>query len=455
MSVEINQPSAAASLGPVAERQRLNAADRALLAVNHALRDQGAAGFETQMFVWLDGRVSADGLRVAIARLARQYPVIAARLVEDEEQGGPFWQFRPAAHCALQEQMLDSAETQAVLDRAARLLSTPIDLDRADPIRFHLLHRPDGRDVLLVQYNHTLMDNRAALAVLREIDRCYRVGPNDADVAGVQQPDLIRTYLRQRSLERRTTAAAGAADLWNSLVRGGATMLGRPTPPAGSQPLPLRIITRQLEPPESSALQSRVLATCGIPNMSMAVLSSVFRAMRRWPAVGNGGGNFIAGIGVDMGLRGRNRPVFHNLMSMVPIQAGGQSLDDRQELLRALSRQFRDRVESEMDLGVLQLMSLFSRRPRHARWVIDALTRRGFSLWYGYFGPQDAAGERFCDTAIERVFYAGPAWSPMGLSLIANQFRGRLLLQMTYIPASVPDALASELLDDVIADLIG
>ena len=105
-----------------------------------------------------------------------------------------------------------------------------------------------------------------------------------------------------------------------------------------------------------------------------------------------------------------------------------------------------------MDLGALQLMSLFSRRPRHARWVIDALMRRGLALvWLFRFARR--GGRAVLRRSDRRVFYAGPAWSPMGLSLIANQFGSRLLLQMTYIPASVPAALAEQFLDEVMDDL--
>ena len=43
----------------------------------------------------------------------------------------------------------------------------------------------------------------------------------------------------------------------------------------------------------------------------------------------------------------------------------------------------------------------------------------------------------------------------MGMTLIANQFRGRLLLQATYVPESVPEGLANEFLDGVVEDLMG
>src|SRR5262249_32377494 len=97
----------------------------------------------------------------------------------------------------------------------------------------------------------------------------------------------------------------------------------------------------------------------------------------------------------------------------------------------------------------------FVRRPRHIRWVVDAFLRYAFSLWYAYFGALDAIGDRFCGAPVADVFYVGPAWSPVGLTLLANQFRGRLLLQATYVPELVPPALAETFLDAVVSDLTG
>ena len=161
----------------------------------------------------------------------------------------------------------------------------------------------------------------------------------------------------------------------------------------------------------------------------------------------------MAGIGIDLGPRDRTASLFQNLLSLVPICARPHDIGDRERLVRTLSRQLKDCLEQEVDLGMVQQMALFCRRPRHARWVLDALLRHTFSLWYAYFGSQDAAGDQFCDIEIDRLTYAGPTWSPMGITLIANQFHDRLLLQATYIPASVPDAVANRFLDEVVGDL--
>ncbi len=54
---------------------------------------------------------------------------------------------------------------------------------------------------------------------------------------------------------------------------------------------------------------------------------------------------------------------------------------------------------------------------------------------------------------VERVFCAGLAWPPVGLTLLANQHRGRLLLQATCTPDSGPEALDDAFLDRVVHDL--
>ncbi|MGH7200435.1 MAG: hypothetical protein ACREJB_07510, partial [Planctomycetaceae bacterium] len=125
--------------------------DLAMLSVNEVLWSMGHPGFETQALVWLNDRIDAARLRTALGRFAASHPIVTARLAD--VRGGPRWEFRPDAGCPLHEAPIDSAEPQAVLDEAARLLALPFDPTDMDPLRFHLLHRPDARDVLLVQYN--------------------------------------------------------------------------------------------------------------------------------------------------------------------------------------------------------------------------------------------------------------------------------------------------------------
>ena len=198
---------------------------------------------------------------------------MTALLVDLEEQGGPCWQFRPEARCSLRETTLGSAEPEAVLEHAAELLSAGGDLERAEPTQFHVLRRPNGHDVFLMQYNHTLMDNRAALGLLREINRCFKARRVTGDGLRATQGDFVRDYLRRFERSRRMTAASTSTELWRKIAHDGAIMLGRPAPDDG-KPLRLGIAARSLPAHETRALNSRVLRTCGFPSLSMALLAT-------------------------------------------------------------------------------------------------------------------------------------------------------------------------------------
>ncbi len=64
-------------------------------------------------------------------------------------------------------------------------------------------------------------------------------------------------------------------------------------------------------------------------------------------------------------------------------------------------------------------------------------------------------GSRLCGVDIEEVFSAGPAWPPVGLTLLVNSFRGRLHFQATYAPECVADEVPAAFLDELLADLLG
>lgn len=439
---------------------RLISTDRTMLAVDRMLRRTGGPGFETQMFVALSDRIDAERLRAALARLSHCHPVVAARLTDRGGPGEPYWRFRPAAVVSLREADLESSEPECLLDHAGRLLSQPTDLSAEDPIRFHLLHRPDGRDVFLLQYNHALMDNNAAVPLLRQIDRLDRPAAapawsaNGATSGMDTDRDLAWDYLRRFPRDRRRRAAQTTGREWGRAWLGGVASLGRGrSVNAGSSRV--RIASRCLSPAESDALRARTQLILGVPSLSMALAASAFRIVGRLASRhGRVGRNLIAGIGIDLGLRGRDGPLFQNLVSLVKLHATMADLEDRDGLVRLLGRQMRSHLAAGADLGVLQQAALMGRQPWHdSHWLVDMVLRHGFSLWYAYFGALDAVGDRFCGAPIEDVYFAGPCWPPLGMTLVINQYRGRLLFQATYVPDEVPDAVAGGFLEQVVTDL--
>ncbi len=445
----------------------LNPLDLALCCVDRVIRGIGYPGFETQMLVWLSERADVPRLRSAVTQLSRRHPVITSQLQERvaEDDGDAFWKFQPDRQAALTELDVVSADPDGVLACAGELLSTPRDPAESPPLRFYLLHRTGGSDVFLMQYSHVLMDNSASPLVVRAIDRLARSDGADQSPCGERRLTMS-DYVRQFSHAQRRSAVASAIDVNGRVLRGRAAIVGTGQEDAsliyrgadatsGQRQVRLRIASRSLSPEQTRALHRQTVKLCGLPSLSMAILGSTFRAIRQLgPAERNAQRNYVAGIGLDLNLRSAGLPLFQNLLSIVPIGASPDELDARGELVQSLSRQMRSRLEAKIDLGIVRLATGFQSRVRHMRWALEHLLRYSYSLWYAYFGALDAVGPKFCGTPVENVFYVGPAWSPMGIGLLANQFAGRLCLALTYDPHLVSESLANSLLDVTLGDLL-
>jgi hypothetical protein len=416
-------------------------------AVDLGIRSMGYPGFETQLILWLAGRIDATRLQHVLSRLAIAEPLIVARLA-DEPNGVPCW--RPGGQSPeMVVSTLDTDTTGRVFEYAAEQLGRPADPVACDPIRFHLIRRPQSADVFLVQYNHTLLDHRGSLGLIQKIGR---LASGESTSPTYTPGDTTHRHLLRFPVARRRAAAKRALDVWWQCIRGGAATLGRPNGPAQSMPR-FRVLCARLDEAQTAAFQASTRAACGMPATSMSILATAFRALDELAGERNRSRGWTAGIGVDLGLRRPGGSDLHNLMSIVPLRAEPDNLGDAGELARRLNDQLRRHLQQDVDLGILQLISTFSRQPHRLRWGVDHCLAHGFSLWYAYFGALDALGKEFLGVPIDDVSYIGPCWSPMGITLLAQQYQRRLALQVTYVPELVSDDAAQAFLQHLRADI--
>jgi hypothetical protein len=278
--------------------------------------------------------------------------------------------------------------------------------------------------LLLLQYSHALMDNNATPLLLAEQARVRGTSPGRMTplaCAAASKRDPLWGYVRRYPRERRQAAALAARErLIGTLVHKG-RMLGKTTPRASAAPF---------GNPEPAAIAGSRPHAGGPRPASRRAAEPVDVDPRprlpghRSPGAAGRGDNFAAGIGIDLGLRSPQGPIFENLMSLVPVRAQPEELADPAALVRSLNRQMRDALATDADLGMAALIGLFARRLHHATWIAEATLRYSFSLWYAYFGAIEMP-DAFFGAQVEDVYYAGPCWSPMGVTLLVNQFRGR------------------------------
>ena len=443
--------------------QSLNAVDRLMLSAHNSLREIGHSGFHCQTHLWLRERLDVSALRNALRCLSLRYPVMTSRLVQPGGANGPYWQFRPGALCKLHETVLGRSDTDSVWRYAGDLFSAPLDHDRIDPTAFHLLHLPDGRDVLLMRFSHVLMDGKAPELLLNQIESCHHKQDEMCPVEGhanerasrpCRNGDAMMAHLNGFKRIRRYRAALRVVGSHLHMPARSVTL----APPTTSELTLERygIDVRSLDESQTKAITDRAQRLCGFTNLTPAVLASVFRAVARINS-GKQTTRYCLRTDIPLTLRppGRSDPIFRNLISFIQLSAKALELGDRDHLTQVLHSQMRNQLRRRIDLGNLQMMTALSRhRWLLRKYIVAHIRKYPCTLDYCFMGPVAEHLERFCGRAVDWLYTLNTTTSPQGVALQVNLFRGRMNLVMTYVSETMPKALASTFLDTIIEDLI-
>jgi len=398
----------------------------------------------------------------AIGRLALHHPVMTSRIDGGVEPG---WRSSPDRSPAVRVHPLIDDTESSVLRLAESLLAEPWDLDRVDPIAFHVLHRLCGRDVLIVQWNHALMDGKAPELLLAELNRVCetaRAKPTSSPTEGgpfINDTGCDVSGDFGEVLRRHSN--------WRRFVASSRIIAAHMVPPARSVTLepqrkpewvfrPIRIAVRSLDAAVTAALSDRVRRTCGLLNLTPAILASVYRVMARLtPRKVTSRSIFRTDVPLNLRSPGATGPIFRNYMSFISLHAKNDELKSRDELTRLLHARMREQLARSADIGNLAMMDWMSQRPGLLhKHLLSRMQRYPLTLGFGFLGPLTAGLDNVLGVPIERFYTLNMAMSPPGLTLQANLCRGRLNLAATYIEAVVPESLAAEFLDGVVEDLI-
>jgi len=430
--------------------QKLNAIDQTLLAMHDVLRSFGAGGFPAQLHVWLKSRADAQALKGALARLAQHHPVLAARLDDSDGPRQARWRFRPGGVCPLDELVLTSSDDSAVLRHAAEQMARPADVRSEDPIRFQLIHLPDGRDLFLVQYDHALMDANAMWPLLAEIER-FTSAPPGEDIPA-KTHDAVRRYLDRHSRWRQWLGVYRTLAVRSELLRSRAMTLGVEEAVEGS-PMTPRVVLRRLSVDQTDRLAARV-AQIGFPSLSTAILGSAFRAVGRLTRQRDARNvRLMSNVGINLRPHRARSNLFSNQASLMALSAWPDELQDWERLVDALNRQMFERLAQGVDVGCLAIASLTAPWLRFLKGPMRRMMRRQQTLTYGFFRVPVSTEDHLAGAPIEALCQTVISWPPFGLSLMANTCHGRLILAATHVRECIDDALMDDFLDAVVQDL--
>jgi hypothetical protein len=443
----------------------LNSIDQFMTRLDDLIRQQGGSGLLMQSHVLLDGRADEAALRTALERLARCYPVVTGRLPAQDGRSEPHWQPGPDSVCPLTITHLDSEEG-AHWRYGERLLARTERREETRPVSFHLLRAPDGRDVVLLQWDHRLMDGMAGHLLLREVNRLShdrrdagptavaastvpdRVGPASRRSSG----DEVSRYVGRHTWRERLRAFLGLRRNLFLLQR--SVRLGLPSdPPMASRTV--RLVVRSLDEDQTARCLSRGRRLCGFVSPNPVLLASAFRAVQQVsPPSGGWLQRLATQVPINLRPPGADQPLFANLQTYLRLAVPPSALADRDGLVRLLHRQLREQLRRGVDLGFLQMTERMRGRPRQGRLVARGMSR-ALTFLYGYHGASEAGLDTFCGTPVRNICGGiVTAWSPPGLSFGINQYRGRLNLMVAHVAEVVPESLAASFLDALVEDLL-
>lgn len=434
-------------------RRPLNAFDQSMLSINITQQQDGNAGFETLAQLWLETRLEVSRLRLALDQLTTRHPVLTAHLTR-AWNGIWRWDWSAGGSLKIEEQTLPDATESAVLTAAGELLSRPRNLRTEAPLNFHLLHLSDGSDVLLMHFNHVLIDLQSASLLLQELNGLLS---GEAPLPAAPFIDRIAEHRRRFPRSQRWRAFRrilpeyvkdrwSPRDTWPRMIPSGQL-------PRSEFPARMKIIARELPATELQDLQQYARKASRLPSLSMCILGGVFAAV----------GDQVPGIqptdllrtciGVDVTQQTLKTFQPQNVCSILRVELTREQSLDRTERVMRLNEQMHQTLRDQIDLGIIESSSLFYYCFPMVKREAGQMIRWAFSFWYAHTTAPPGLQDRFAGIPLRQFQYISPAWSPLGVAVLATQANDRLRFVLTYVEQQISAAQAQTLLDGILAEL--
>ncbi len=435
-------------------RRRLNAFDQCMYSAQDNLQALGNPGFETIALLWLEGRLDTELLRDQVQALTARHPVLRSRLVRDWK-GTFYWQTDEDIQVGVHEEALNEASEEAIQRAAERILSRRRDLFREPGVTFHLLHLPDGSDVLMMLWNHSLFDERSARLTLQELNKLLTGEPLPAPGA---PHDLIEAHRQRFSRRIRWTAFRKALpdyiwDRWAKRCRWPRQIPRIPQRQKISN-VQLRLLTRRLSKEDSQSLLDYCRKVTRFPSTSMTLLGGVFKSFADTLHYPHADDLFRTGVGVEVGRQTSDNFHPQNSSSVLRVHLTRDEVHDRKQRVERLVERLHGVLREKRDLGILESNTLFYWCYPLVRRVTSQMIRWAFSFWYAYFAVPRSYSESFGGIPVQMATYYCAAWSPSGLTMLITQYRDQLQFLVTYVENVVPADDAQSFLDGTVHELL-
>lgn len=392
---------------------QLNGPDYLMLGFDHELRRQGFAGNTCQIILQLSGKISVEKLRLRLAHLTEQHPILNAR------PGGWLWpEWKLPARPVVPQVRVHPAGTTT----SQQLLNEPLDLRLGELMRFDLCEGSDGRQPLTFTWLHALMDAPGAeffLALVGHDDLRLPPAPATATLQA-KQPLTGRLNLAWKYLHHL-----------DDLCK----VPPKPIPVRHpSAPAELACRVERFDAAETAQAKANATQLGGLlGDTQFHAATALCELHRLRTQLGCPSPSYALPLAVGLRAKGTIQPVFSNQLTMLMLQLLPPHLDSTTSAIAALKQQ----VESAMRGGLLEsgrqlgLLFRFLPIPLYMALVKQGLRGEICSLFFGDTAAVNPLLNTFLGVPVEDFTHIAAITPSPGLGVIFYYFRG--LLRMTVV----------------------
>jgi len=417
-------------------QQPLTGGDYFVLAIDHEMRRAGMHGNTCRAFVHLDGRAEAEGLRAAIRASGLADWLAGAHVGRAASAGEPVWQWSPDVGDVPIEECSVPADWGVGPDLPPLAPQEDLRPDVPPNVRFRLMHRPDGTSVLVLLWQHALMDAHGAELLLQHISAAGAgASPATRDVLGLGHA----ARADGAAAGPPTPGAAGAA--WHHCMSfvGDVSRLPvasvTPCAPGGAGGRN-RFRRIRFDRAESDAIRARIEGTGATVARSVFCMAVCMRALQGVlaersvePAA------FLVPVPHERRKAGAAGPICSNLISFLFYRAEPADMVSLEGLIASLVRQMRSQVRAGIPASFEQAMEVFRRVPlgAYSRVVHGPSAGQVASFFFSDTGDSFRDAPRFLGARIRDVLHVPPVPFPPGVAIVAGQFGDRLSIVLSWV----------------------
>jgi hypothetical protein len=211
----------------------------------------------------------------------------------------------------------------------------------------------------------------------------------------------------------------------------------------------LVLFTRDFDPEIGAKILSNARQATGMTGIALYFVGCMMRALEQIE-MDHDGEAYLVPYAVNFRRNRAVTPVFGNQVGFLFLQAQRHLVRSREKLFAHLKAQNKDAVKQRLELAMLPLMQAASwlSLDRHGKIVRNTPKgRERSSFWFSYTGGMEPDQREILGCPISYLLQMSQMTSPPGLSLLINNFHGRIILSLNYVEGRFSQAWIERLFD--------